>query len=960
MNIKKILSLVTVLLMAIVYLAVPVFGGEGTFEASVNDIKGSGYLYLDFTKYDSNAVLSSKTDVTYDGKNAVKIVPNPSDTNAGKAQVKIDGWSYSVEMNDYEYIAIEYMYVPSNGAEALDVPMAVQLKNNANKSNLVDDYVANGHHMDYWNSEGGIVANKWTYALIDVSSFSDYFKEGTNTHIITQMQVYPFGNKTLKSGDTVTISADQVVYISKIMFFKNRPVITSGTDADTISPTFAVSIDGESSLYAEGAKITLGEATMSEVNRTFKWYDETNNKYYDAGAEYTVTGNAVLSGTLVISEGTFTQSSANEIGDGYAYLDFTKFGAAASSWNMAAHSKVTYDGKNVLKIVPTPGVADNSGIKQSALKVDSYDYTSVPADFEKYKWFAVEYYYAPQNGKAPIDTKLSIHFKNNGSANLVSTWNGVAHHFSEDDITSGKWAYALVDGTSISDSFDTSKDKHILRQMHILPFGSENLQSTIKADDVFYISRVMLFENKPIITTGTEADTIAPRYRVSVNGGETSLYTKGSTIILPQAPEKENAEYYTFKWTDGTNTYDAGETYTVSTNAALTAEWTEIEYTVTVDGTENKGVYGDTITLGEKPAELDDSYTFLWYDETNSREYEAGAIYTITGDAVITARTEYIGAIYIPEGFYNAATKKYTVKLYMKNIKANTATFGVNYNTSVMTLDSFTHEYAAFGSVAGIDDYLDDRENGIYIDRWMATEAETTPYVDATSEKQLIGTFVFTMEDHDVFDVKTDFVEAVWMYKEGSYEEGHYLAVPHIIDYDTKRVPIIMSELTEIEATMYTVSGSVITVREDGVRPNPDNLAKIQLLNGNDIVAEVTEDADIDVGEIEYSFEALAGVYTLRVVKHGYIAYEKEITVSDTTTLPDIALIAGDIKEHIGDNCGDGTIGISDFVRVVRGFDSGSTEEYRKSVDLNEDGGISVTDLGYIKTNFGKTTESYD
>ena len=62
------------------------------------------------------------------------------------------------------------------------------------------------------------------------------------------------------------------------------------------------------------------------------------------------------------------------------------------------------------------------------------------------------------------------------------------------------------------------------------------------------------------------------------------------------------------------------------------------------------------------------------------------------------------------------------------------------------------------------------------------------------------------------------------------------------------------------------------------------------------------------------------------------------------------------VKDHAqnADEQGDGEISLADFVRVLRGFDTTATEEYRNVVDINEDGVVNVIDLGFVKANIEK------
>ena len=84
----------------------------------------------------------------------------------------------------------------------------------------------------------------------------------------------------------------------------------------------------------------------------------------------------------------------------------------------------------------------------------------------------------------------------------------------------------------------------------------------------------------------------------------------------------------------------------------------------------------------------------------------------------------------------------------------------------------------------------------------------------------------------------------------------------------------------------------------------------------------------------------------------------RTVTVTNETNTLVMALPAGDLKTSKDSSCGDGVIDLDDFVRIVRAFDPNINEEFRKSMDINEDGTVNVADLAFIKTNFGKKIEN--
>ena len=121
----------------------------------------------------------------------------------------------------------------------------------------------------------------------------------------------------------------------------------------------------------------------------------------------------------------------------------------------------------------------------------------------------------------------------------------------------------------------------------------------------------------------------------------------GSTITLPGAPTWAG---YTFAgWNDGTLSYPAGSTYTLSSDGAaiiLTAQWSANatdDYSFNAAGgsptpSSGSGLDGTTITLPGAPTRA--GYTFAgWNDGTLS--YPAGSTYTLSSDGaaiILTAQ----------------------------------------------------------------------------------------------------------------------------------------------------------------------------------------------------------------------------------------------------------------------------------------------------------------------------------
>ena len=132
----------------------------------------------------------------------------------------------------------------------------------------------------------------------------------------------------------------------------------------------------------------------------------------------------------------------------------------------------------------------------------------------------------------------------------------------------------------------------------------------------------------------------APTQNSELTGGAFTVNTSGVD------PTKVG---YTFAgWSDGTTTYQDGDSYTVGTsNVTLAAQWTPVNYTVTYDlnggsgtaptqGDQNTGQSFEVNTSGVDPTK--DGYTFAgWSDGTTT--YQDGDSYTVgTSNVTLAAQ----------------------------------------------------------------------------------------------------------------------------------------------------------------------------------------------------------------------------------------------------------------------------------------------------------------------------------
>ncbi len=163
------------------------------------------------------------------------------------------------------------------------------------------------------------------------------------------------------------------------------------------------------------------------------------------------------------------------------------------------------------------------------------------------------------------------------------------------------------------------------------------------------------------------------------------------------------------------------------------------------------------------------------------------------------------------------------------------------------------------------------------------------------------------------------------------------------------------------------VSGSVLLARAYGDSFNDDaslgvsSEGLITVTSGETVVCEIPESemtvSDKD-GSVLLSFEAelTSGSYALTFTKNGYLSFTESFTVgSGNVTLPTCYPTAGDIKGAYADACGDGKVDVNDFIRVVRGFAVDGNTKLGLTVDINEDGAVTVADLALVKSSFGES-----
>ncbi len=209
------------LILIICITAVTVFAHSGN-----ND--GIGELYsaekthisISFPDYENGIVNGRDTGyiqiVEKDGRKSVKVTPNPESTQS--TSTVVDGYSYSsagVDLEQYRWFAVEYYYESPNPVKNMRMNLAVLTYGGVLKPDTSS--VAS-------NSQSVVSANKWDIAVFDMTKVKNHLNPDSETHILKQMHFCPFGTNNIKNKTT---TKDDIMYISKMMFFKENPNLVS-------------------------------------------------------------------------------------------------------------------------------------------------------------------------------------------------------------------------------------------------------------------------------------------------------------------------------------------------------------------------------------------------------------------------------------------------------------------------------------------------------------------------------------------------------------------------------------------------------------------------------------------------------------------------------------------------------------------------------------------------------------
>ena len=428
---------------------------------------GDGYLSFDYSQICNGTVNSTPTatitkNVQFDGRNTVKIVPNPTD--GGNTRISLDSYGLGnyaskIEVPKYKYLGVTYYYdtdKPTYEGRSMwrILPGSTKVTN------------------EYLASSTDAVKTKQSVEII--IPFGGMKINDVEKKWITQAHFRPFGETHAQS-----LTEKDVIYVEKFTFYEKNPDPNArGTIMfDKSVPEARGTV--KEIIAKAGETVKLPECTFEHPTAVFKgWRERAGKTVLAAGTEVTVTeGETVY----------FAEWDNTAVLPDFVSIEFPKYanGVVNSSGSATVENDAKKDGKPVVKVTPNPSCE-----KTNVLTVDGWEYGKAGVDLDVYKYFAIEYFYESKN---PVDTNMRIAIMNQGKI-----LNGEAVAYSKENIKANVWDSLYFYFTHIKLNPEVSS--HILKQMHVRVFGDYKLQS-LTGEDIMYISRVHFFKELPETVT---------------------------------------------------------------------------------------------------------------------------------------------------------------------------------------------------------------------------------------------------------------------------------------------------------------------------------------------------------------------------------------------------------------------------------------------------------------------------
>ena len=226
MRYGKITAVVLAAIMTFSALPFTTFAQNGAPDAVKTEAQSEEFISLPFADYVNE--ISSGRDTAYlenvvkDGKDVVMCTPNPK-SEATTSTITIDGYKYkpaNINLDEYRWIAIEYYYQAPEPTEDLCMNITLTGLGGLLKEGMGGDA----------KSQDVVAANTWAVAVFDMNTVIDTALNPEVSHILQQLHVQPYGRGTRN-----LLRETDVMYISRIMFFKGQPDLVLFNSVRSIS-----------------------------------------------------------------------------------------------------------------------------------------------------------------------------------------------------------------------------------------------------------------------------------------------------------------------------------------------------------------------------------------------------------------------------------------------------------------------------------------------------------------------------------------------------------------------------------------------------------------------------------------------------------------------------------------------------------------------------------------------------
>ena len=250
MKIKRILSLVLCALMTASTLMLTYVSAEENESVSRAYVDGVVVGIVDNV---DTAVIDK--DAIEDGKDVIKIVPNPEGASAASWHIRLDAYEldkHKYDLTKYNFVTFEYKYVNPNPSYNGKMTLAVL----PSKTKLIAEYTQ-------FSSIDPINNNGWQTAVFNLSSIKTKLLDPVNNPMLWQFHLHPFGNTKANQ-----LTTDDIMYIGNITFSVNAPegYVVEVMPMPTIDPTLVAEGDAMFN-YSDACKGTVDRQATATIEK---------------------------------------------------------------------------------------------------------------------------------------------------------------------------------------------------------------------------------------------------------------------------------------------------------------------------------------------------------------------------------------------------------------------------------------------------------------------------------------------------------------------------------------------------------------------------------------------------------------------------------------------------------------------------------------------------------------------